>query len=88
MNETISDSNLRKPVQPLQALRRYWPEEAIYMWHERLAISGESGPEAEAWAEADVRASWVAPHSKPWAWPGDGSWDAWAYHVRAMPVVK
>ena len=72
----------------LPLVRRYWPPEALHMWRERLALHGGDGPEAEAWAEEETRAAWAAPLPAAWVWPGDGSWEAWVVHVRAMPTVE
>ena len=68
--------------------RSLWPPEALHLWRERLAMRGEYSPEAEAWAEEETRAAWVAPLPAAWTWPGDGSWEAWVAHVRAMPTVE
>lgn len=79
-----SDVGTRGGVLPRP--RSLWPSEALHLWRERLAMRGEYNPEAEAWAEEVTRAAWVAPLPAAWTWPGDGSWEAWVAHVRAMPT--
>ena len=68
--------------------RDCWPDEALHQWRERIAMRGEDGPEAEAWAEECVRAAWVASRAAPLVWPeGDDWFEAWAGYVRAMPTL-